>query len=300
MRELFSMCCRALVAALLAAVLACPLVLAQRSTPAGAIPLNFGANMLGYNNIDGYGNRGDLASVNNLTDTIAFLINSGGDIPAVVATQEICWGVFGGDPTSQFNILYSRLAFISGNTVAYGFGVEDVTNHVAEHCVIHGNGVIARANSPTAKWAGDDYLVFTQNDPNHVRNQICIRPTVWVVNVAACSLHLSRSNGVQQNEASEGWVRYAGIGTGQKWWAGDFNYPAGNTYWSWTPDAGPTANTYSSEELFPSKYVDFIFYSNLTKHAIAQLWLPAVCSTLCSGLGLKRTSDHKWVVGYVF
>jgi hypothetical protein len=233
------------------------------------------------------------------------ILNYGNDLPWFTTTQETCWSLFDGDPNAQFHQLWARLAYISGNTMAYafGFGPYDASR---THCTLFGDGVIARANSPTAKWGADVVVPLSPTGPDaHGRRIACVRNTYWILNMAGCTTHLatnaSQAQGqwVNTNQAQD---TFNGLATSAKSLGADFNLTPSQFTFSGATEATNGSETENSEYL--TRKIDYLWwkgFQNKTPDLPAPS-LPPWCNPSydCTYLDGHKVSDHMLLIGFYF
>jgi hypothetical protein len=279
-------------------------------------PNNYQANLLGWLNGCGggacaFGNRGTLAPADNLVNTIAGGLSYGFDLPGTVTTEETCFAVYGGNPSNQFNQLFSALSYVSGGTYTWFFpwvGNDD-PGPDPTFCSVAGNGVIVRANNVNAKWRAD--ATVTLHSPgggdDHYRLMGCVYPTIWIVNWSACVTHLSTQSGLATSELNTAYAVFNTYVPAPKKFGGDFNLtglnpPSGSV--SSNVFRAPTSAFGENPYNRPNREIDYFFANGWgPPDVIATTPAPAYCNMFgghCEWpyLNYNYISDHYWLMAF--
>jgi hypothetical protein len=197
------------------------------AAPAHAYPETFQANLLGWANASNpsFGNKGDLAPANALIDNIAGAMSYGGDLPFAVMTEETCTAGYSG-PASQWTQIGAALSYVSGGTYVYSF-VGKYVNHSA-NCAYTGNGVYARANSASSKYADDTTQLPDPNGLDQARYALCMHPILAIYTWTACGSHISNNPNLTGSQLTAYTNFYLNSSGSPKRIAGDLN----TTGWS--------------------------------------------------------------------
>ena len=268
-------------------------------------------NLLGWQNGAGWGNDGQVGSVNWMWYMTTLYNNQSGSWPFAATFSEVCRDNNDPNFTSQWDLLAWDLGSIG---MRGGWWIEDNTQSLKPGCWQGGDAAFGVGDTVWGSFPFGAYGAWTDQGPSHVRGYACpnIRISYFNFNYRVCSTHLESNNDTratnQLGEANDNYFAYGVFGV-PTLYGGDFNLsPTGNPgnaeVSTWIFDTNHFEGGSNLNKTYPTgaaaEKIDYFAYATPTWHVLhtETTIAPGNQTCFCSGNN-HPYSDHLLLRVYI-